>query len=84
MVTPCLPNGDWDYRPAVDRLIDGGSPPPESWGGPPRPLPPRPTPRHLQAPPRPTGRQHRADVRAIARTRRVRRVLALVTRRTAA
>jgi hypothetical protein len=72
---------DHDFGPAVARLIDGGSPPPESWGGPPRPLPPRPVPRHLRAA-APTPRQRaataRADQRATTRRRRVLDALARI------
>ncbi len=71
----------YDHRPAIDRLIDGG-PPPASWGGPPRALPPRPLPRHLTnpAPPRRWGR----DLRTITRLTRARRALARITRGTTA
>lgn len=74
----------YDHRPAVDRLLDGG-PPPATWGGPPRPLPPRPLPRHITnpAPPRRWG----TDLATVTRNRRVRPALGRIVaaiRRTAA
>ena len=74
-----LPNGDWDYRPAVDSLIDihmgtGRGRPVQ-----PRVLPPRPKPRHLTNPaPAP-----RDDLPAVRRTRRYRQALARITKRAA-
>lgn len=71
---------DHDFGPAVDRLIDGG-PPPESWGGPPRPIPPRPLPRHLCNPaPR---RRWGADRATTSRRRRYLRVLDRIVRKAA-
>jgi len=74
----------YDHRPAVERPIDGG-PPPHSWGGPPRPLPPRPLPRHLTTPA--PARRWGTDLATVARNRRVRPALGRVVaaiRRTAA
>lgn len=73
-----LPDGQWDYRPAVDDLvrIHDGLPPLH----PHRALPPRPLPRHLcdPAPRRPS------DLPAVRRIARARQALARITRRTAA
>ena len=74
----------YDHRPAVERPIDGG-PPPHSWGGPPRPLPPRPLPRHLTNPA--PARRWGTDLVTVARNRRVRPALGRIVaaiRKTAA
>ena len=77
-MSPYLPNGDWDYGPAVDRLINGGPPPA------PRPLPPRPLPAHLRPATTITARQARHDHATVTRLARARTALARITRRTAA
>lgn len=67
----------FDHSPAVDRLINGG-PPPESWGGPARPLPPRPLPRHLAQP-----KPRRSDIGNVTRLRRYRAALSRIVGRAA-
>lgn len=63
-----LPNGDWDYRPAVDSLIDIHMGTGRGRPTPPRPLPPRPKPRHLD------------DLATVTRRRRVLDALARIRR----
>ena len=73
----------WDYRPAVDDLLrahDGQAP-----TRPPRPIPPRPLPRHLTNPD--PYRRWSNDLDSVTRNRRVRPALGRIVaaiRRTAA
>ncbi len=72
----------YDHSASFERLLDGG-PPPHSWGGPARPLPPRPMPRHLTNPA--PARRWGTDLATVNRHRRVRpalgRVVAAIAKR---